>query len=879
MKYPQQNKFKRRRRLVAESLESRALLATLGLGVEFYEVGGSGPVSSLKAGELYDARVVVDVPDSTSGVISLPLNYSWDPKVLELEDPALAGETFPLINTDVPGSLVTPNFTLQRAVGNYTAEAPKFDASGDPANFDSFYNIEGVRGGALPAATNGSAIASGTETGTFSGDLRFRVLSDLNAFASTTFTIALDGSMAFENGEALDAVTGISGAVGLDLPSATQNQIVQATLPIAIGGNKQEIDANNASGPPASPVTMLLDFGNDGIFDGPSDQTVTTEADGSYQFVLPPETAVGTYSIQEVLQDGRIQLAPANGAFNFSVDAGGAITPTDSTDPPLPPFDFVNQVVAIGGTKFQDRNDSGTIGVRDATDPPFAGVTITLDINNDGPTTPDQSAVTAADGSYQFVEVPTGTHRVYEPNDTDQTFPAAGSYLVTIDETSVVVAPSVPLNELDFGNRGPVEPPRVQITGIKRIDTNQNGAIDPGVDTPQAGVTIHLDIGNDGSTANDTIDDAVTDAAGEYQFDDVPVGTHAIYESVPIGFEQVLPATSHVVTVNADGSVTSPTGLDFLNAEIAGLSSIAGYVYTDSDRDGLLDADEIGLPGVTVRLISNTPGVPTVSTVTGPDGWYNFENVRPGTYSIDEIQPARFGDASISLGQVLPGTVAVGTTSGFNRFDGVTVDNGQNAINYNFGESLKVFSKRMLLARSSVREELFSNLGVDATTVSGTAGDDVVRIEQTNTQWRITINGQTTFVPLAEMLIVDALGGNDRVEVIGTSNDEEAHVEQNQLAMVTDPSNGDGLLVLGAEELTVDGRLGDDLLVVEGSTAADQLSGSGDEVSLTYGVGSTTVRGLSFDRVRAINPTDASTNQSTTAVIDYVLELVGQWNT
>ncbi|QDV57622.1 MSCRAMM family protein [Rosistilla oblonga] len=878
MRHPQQHKFKRRRRLLAESLESRALLATLGLGVEFYEVGGATPVDSLQVGQQYDARVVVDVTDSDVGVISLPLSYSWDPTVLELDEAAFDGATFPLIGNSVPDNLVTASFPLQRAVGEYKPAAPKFDASSDPANFDSFYNIDGIRGGALPAAGTGSAIASGTGSEAFTQSLRFRVVSDLNAFASTTFTIALDGSMAFENGEALDAVTGISGAVGLDLPSATQNQIVQATLPIAIGGNKQEIDANNASGPPASPVTMLLDFGNDGIFDGPNDQTVTTEADGSYQFVLPPETAVGTYSIQEVLQDGRIQLAPANGAFNFSVDADGVITPTDSTDPPLPPFDFVNQVVAIGGTKFQDRNDSGTIGVRDATDPPLAGVTITLDINNDGPTTPDQSVVTAADGSYQFVEVPAGTHRVYEPNDTDQTFPAAGSYLVTIDETSVVVAPSVPLNELDFGNRGPVEPPPVQITGIKRIDTNQNGATDPGVDTPQAGVTFHLDIGNDGSTANDTIADAVTDAAGQYRFDDVPVGTHAIREVVPAGFEQVLPVTPHVVTVNADGSVTSASGFDFLNAEIEGLSSIAGYVYTDNDRDGLLDANEIGLPGVTVRLISNTPGVPTVTTVTGPDGWYNFENVPSGTYSIEEIQPARFGDASISLGQVLPGTVAVGTTSGFNRFDGVTVGNGQNAINFNFGETLSIISKRMLLARSSVREELFSNLGVDATTVSGTAGDDVITIEQTNTQWRVTINGQTTLVPLSEMLIVDALGGNDRVEVIGTSNDEEAHVEENQLALVTDPSNGDGLLVLGAEELTVDGRLGDDLLVVEGSTAADQLTGSGDEVSLTYGTGSTTATGLSFDRVRAINPVGSPTNQSTAAATDYVLQLVGDWN-
>ncbi|QDV70441.1 Serine-aspartate repeat-containing protein D precursor [Rosistilla carotiformis] len=867
MKPLKKHRSRRRRLLSGESLESRALLATLGLGVEFYEPGNLTPVSSLKAGEVYEARVKVDVPDSASGVISLPLNYSWDPKVLTLESPTLPAG--PLFNNDVPNSLVAERFTLQRAMLSYNDEAFKFDANSDPANFDSFYNLSGVRGGALPNAGQGAALSSGDSIESFSSMLMFRVNSDLNAFASTTFTIALDGSMAFENGEPLDAVTGISGAVGLDLPSASQNQIVQTTIPIAIGGIKQEIDANNASGPPATPVTMILDFGNDGVFDGPNDQTVTTAADGSYQFVLNPAPAGSTYSIQEILPNGRIRLAPASGAFNFSVDADGVITPTDPDDPPLPPLDFVNQVVVIGGTKFQDLNDIGTIGVRDDTDPPMAGVTITLDINNDGPTTPDQSVVTAADGSYQFVEVPAGTHRVYEPNDNDLTFPAARSYLVTIGETSVVVDPNVLLDELDFGNRE-----GVQITGIKRIDTNRNGAIDPGVDTPQSEVGIFLDLHNDGSV--DEVDS--TRATGQYLFLDVPVGTHRIFESVPDGFEQVFPATSHLVTVHPDGSVTSPTGFDFLNAEIEGLSSVAGYVYTDNDRDGLVDADEIGLPGVMIRLISNTPGVATQTTLTGPDGWYNFENVTPGTYSIEEIQPSRFGDASISLGQVLPGTATVGTTTGMNRFDGVTIAAGQNAVNYNFGETLQIITKRMLLARTNVQQEIYNNTGIDTTTVSGTVGEDVVRIEQTNTHWRVTVNGEVTLVPLSEMLIFDGLAGDDSVEVVGTSNAEEFHVGLNQLAMVTDPDSGNGLLVVGVERITADGRLGDDLLVLEGSTGVDQFSGSGDLATLAYSNGSSTVRGLSFDRVRAVNATGSSTNQATTVATDYVLQLVGDWN-
>lgn len=871
------NRSARRRRLFAESLESRAMLATLGLGVEFLEADGTTPAAALQVGREYFANVKVDVVDSDVGVISLPLSYSWDPKVLQLVEPVLA-ESTPLVNAQVPDSLVPAAFPLQRRVENFSASAEKF-APGAETNFDNFvpfYNLQEVRGGALPAAGSGQAISVGTNADTFSR-LKFRVVSDPNAFAATTFTIVLDGSMSFENGEQLDLVTGVLGAENLNLPTAATNQIVQATIPVSIGGTKQEVNADNATGPPASPLTFVLDFGNDGIFDGPNDQTVSTAADGSYQFVIPTDTPAGSYSIQERLPDGRIRLAPASGAFLFTVNDAGEITSTDNPDSPLPPLDFVNQVVVLSGTKFDDRFDSGTTGVRDTTDPPMAGVTIALDIGNDGPTTPDLTVVTAADGSYRFTEVPIGTHRVYEPNDDNQTFPSSGSYLVTVDETSVTVDPDVARDALDFGNQ--VIPPMFgTISGTKWIDSNQNSAIDPGIDTPHAGVTFRLDIGNDGLTANDSIANATSNAAGQYVFANVPEGIHSVHEIVPPGFTQVLPASSHVVTVNSDGSVTSPSGFDFLNAAVPVQSSISGYVYTDNDLDGQFDSDEIGLPGVTVRLISSTPGVPTQTTVTGPDGWYNFENVPVGTYSIEEIQPPRFGDASISLGQVLPGTAAIGTTTGMNRFDGVVVGSGQSATNFNFGENLQVVTKRMLLARSSVREEIFTNAGVVATTVNGTAGDDVVRIEQTNTNWRVTVNGQTTLVPRDQMLIVDTQTGNDQVDVIGTSNAEEAHVRQNQLALVTDPTSGNGLLVLGVEQITVDGRLGDDLFVLEGSSSVDQFSGSGDQATLTYGVGSTIARGLSFDRVRAVNPSGSPTNQSTAAATDYVLQLIGDWN-
>ncbi|MEZ6088413.1 MAG: hypothetical protein R3C05_10380 [Pirellulaceae bacterium] len=150
---------RQRRRLLSETLESRAMLATLGLGVEFFEPQTDTPVASLVSGMLYDAKVVVQVTDSNVGVISLPLNYSWDPNVLELvdiPDPNNAGQSyfnessFPKLSANVLSDLVTPSFVSQRRISAYDADAPRFDSSQvDPTDLttaDQFYNLQGVAG-------------------------------------------------------------------------------------------------------------------------------------------------------------------------------------------------------------------------------------------------------------------------------------------------------------------------------------------------------------------------------------------------------------------------------------------------------------------------------------------------------------------------------------------------------------------------------------------------------------------------------------------------------------------------------------------------------------------------------------------------------------
>lgn len=62
--------------------------------------------------------------------------------------------------------------------------------------------------------------------------------------------------------------------------------------------------------------------------------------------------------------------------------------------------------------------------------------------------------------------------------------------------------------------------------------------------------------------------------------------------------------------------------------------SVGDYVWLDTNRDGLQDENEQGIPGVTLRLtgpdgdsVSDISGKPVGPTATNEDGWYTFDNL------------------------------------------------------------------------------------------------------------------------------------------------------------------------------------------------------------------------------------------------------------
>ncbi|MGA2499937.1 MAG: SdrD B-like domain-containing protein [Tepidisphaeraceae bacterium] len=279
---------------------------------------------------------------------------------------------------------------------------------------------------------------------------------------------------------------------------------------------------------------------------------------------------------------------------------------------------------SISGNKFQDTNGNG---VHDAGEPAFSGITVFLDTNGNGVLDAgEQTATTDLNGHYLFAGIGIGTYSVRE-------VVPAGWTQTTANPAAVVVKSSAEIPGGDFGD---FQPPAQlgQISGNKFQDTNGDGvrqADEPGL----AGITVFLDTnGNDVLDAGEQT--ATTDATGHYVFTDMAPGTYSVREVVPAGWTLT---TANPAAVVMTSGANLPGG-DFGDFQ---LGQISGNKFQDTNGDGVRQADEPGLAGITVFLDTNGNDVLDAgeqTAMTDATGHYVFTNMAPGTYSVREVVPA-----------------------------------------------------------------------------------------------------------------------------------------------------------------------------------------------------------------------------------------------
>jgi prepilin-type N-terminal cleavage/methylation domain-containing protein len=275
----------------------------------------------------------------------------------------------------------------------------------------------------------------------------------------------------------------------------------------------------------------------------------------------------------------------------------------------------------IYGTVYKDLNGNGS---RDANEPTLAGVTIR---SNTGMT-----ATTGANGTYVLSVNPASiTVTENDPTGYSSTTPNSGS----------VDAYAGSYHRFDFGDV-PSSGMAV-VTGEVYADVNANAVRDQG-ERGIANVRIYSDTG----------EYTQTDDSGQYRLD-VPVGNRAISEVDSTGYLSTTPNT-------VDLALTSP-GMErqanFGDRIVAATGTIEGYVFDDTDRDGVRGHREGGVAGaiIVVDVSSTESDVSGFFSLTVPVGRYDVTEQDPPGYTSttpntlrhidvleDQVTTVAFGD-------------------------------------------------------------------------------------------------------------------------------------------------------------------------------------------------------------------------------------------
>jgi len=169
---------------------------------------------------------------------------------------------------------------------------------------------------------------------------------------------------------------------------------------------------------------------------------------------------------------------------------------------------------------------------------------------------------------------------------------------------------------------------------------------EPGI----SGVTVRL-LDANGAVLSTT----TTNSAGYYSFTQLMPGvSYGVSFGAPAGYTGTV-ANADGLGVNgprnSDADVMTGRSLpvvlgrDEFNPNIdAGFwrpSSLGDYVWRDDDMDGLQDANEVPMAGVTVNLLDANGSI-IRTTTTNAQGYYSFTNLISGTYAVQFVTPSGY---------------------------------------------------------------------------------------------------------------------------------------------------------------------------------------------------------------------------------------------
>ncbi|MFM8489305.1 MAG: SdrD B-like domain-containing protein, partial [Bacteroidota bacterium] len=321
--------------------------------------------------------------------------------------------------------------------------------------------------------------------------------------------------------------------------------------------------------------------------------------------------------------------------------------------------------VSVGNLVWLDRNANG---VQDAAEPGIPGVIIRLldaaglpvTTDAEGASVTDQ--VTDANGNYKFTNLIPGSYRVKFTNpDVRYTLSKANqgtddaqdcdadATTFTTHATTLATGQYDPTLDAAYYIKG-------RVGNLAWHDINGNGVQDAG-ESGLANTAVTL-TGTDGfGTAAKS--GTTTDANGFYTIGNIVPGSYKITFGVtPGGYTPTTVDKGGDDATDSDYGVSGQTPVFTVQSADTILTFDAGYwlatrigslVWDDTNGNGLQDAGEPGISGVSV-ILNGTEGdgdIVNLSTTTSATGEYAFgdqssgsSNLAPGTYNLTFVLPA-----------------------------------------------------------------------------------------------------------------------------------------------------------------------------------------------------------------------------------------------
>ena len=362
---------------------------------------------------------------------------------------------------------------------------------------------------------------------------------------------------------------------------------------------------------PGSGVFVYADINANGQWDASEPNDITGKH-GQYRL---EGIRTNMVTIREIPNEGWGPLEPGNGEIDVEFKDGNEQNNINFYNGPF---------TTISGMKWNDQDANGKQNGQEGL---LEGITIGLDVNNDG--TIDRTTMTSSEGIYEFTGVAPGKHRVVEfvPLGWSAVYPDSGEHII-------VAQIGVDYSGVNFGNqREPV------VSGTKFIQSTRGGEI---VSQPAAGFTIYADFNNNlqwdaGEPSAETLPDnpvtANVNELGTYQLSGFGGRDSVVIRELEAsGWQSVAPEGGrHIVDLT--------NGLDFESVNFTNRATgiVSGYKWNDLDGDGIWSAKEPAIEKWQIGLDLNGDETPDMVAITNAYGYY--EAVVPaGIVFVSEFQ-------------------------------------------------------------------------------------------------------------------------------------------------------------------------------------------------------------------------------------------------